>query len=109
MKIRKGDKVKVILGKDRGKEGKIEFVLGKDKKIFVTDANMYKRHVRKMKDMEGGILTIPKPMDISNVALICPNCNKVTRVGFKLAGTEKLRICRKCTKTIGLDEGKGKK
>lgn len=100
MKIKKGDKVKILLGKDRGKEGKVEYVLGKDKKVFVTDANIYKRHVKKMKGMEGGIISIPKPVDISNVALICPNCNKTTRVGLKIEGNEKLRICKKCQKEI---------
>jgi len=74
MKIRKGDKVKITLGKDRGKEGKVEYVSGKDKKVFVGGANLYKRHVRKHQDMQGGIIDIPKPLDVSNVALICPNC-----------------------------------
>ncbi|MBI4035511.1 50S ribosomal protein L24 [Candidatus Daviesbacteria bacterium] len=100
MKIKKGDKVKILLGKDRGKEGKVEHVRGKESKIFVGGANLYKRHVRKYKDMQGGIIDIPKPMDISNVALICPNCNKVTRVGFKLVGNEKVRVCHKCKKEI---------
>lgn len=100
MKIRKGDKVKVMLGRDLGKEGKVEFVLGKEKKVFVTDANIYKRHVKKQGTLEGGIIGIPKPMDISNVALVCPNCNKVTRVGFKIADGKKERICKKCGKAI---------
>lgn len=99
-KIKKGDKVKVMLGKDRGKIGKVEFILGKDQKVFVGGVNLYKRHVRKMQGMEGGILDIPKPMDISNVALICPNCNKVTRVGYKVDGDMKIRICKKCKKEI---------
>lgn len=100
MKIKKGDKVKIILGKDRGKEGKVEYVLGKDKRVFVGGANLYKRHVRKHGNIEGGIIDIPKSLDISNIALICPNCNKVTRVGFKLEGSDKIRICKKCKKEI---------
>lgn len=100
MKIKKGDKVKILLGKDRGKEGTVEYVLGKDNRVFVGGANLYKRHVRKMQNMEGGIIDIPKSMDISNVGLICANCKKVTRVGFKLVGNEKTRICKKCTKEI---------
>lgn len=100
MKIKKGDKVKVMLGKDRGKIGKVEFILGKDKKVFVGGVNLYKRHVRKMQNMEGGILDIPKPMDISNVSLICPNCNKVIRVSYKIDGDMKTRICKKCKKEI---------
>lgn len=100
MKIKKGDNVKILLGKDRGKEGKVEYVLGKDKKVFVGGANLYKRHVRKMKDLEGGIIDIPKALDISNVALICPNCKKITRVGYKIDGKNKIRICKKCGKEI---------
>lgn len=100
MKIQKGDKVKIILGKDRGKEGKVEFVLGKQEKIFVGGANIYKRHVKKHGTMEGGIIDLSKPMDVSNVALICPNCNKVTRVGYKILEKNKVRICRICKQEI---------
>lgn len=100
MKIKKGDKVKIMLGKDRGKEGKVEYVQASENKVFVGGANIYKRHVRKQGQIEGGIINIPKPLDVSNVALICPNCNKVTRVGYKKTGNEKMRICRKCEKEI---------
>lgn len=100
MKIKKGDKVKVLLGKDRGKEGTVESILAKQRKVFVAGANIYKRHVRKIKDMAGGIIDIPKPLDISNVALICPNCKKMTRVGYKTIGTDKIRVCKKCQKEI---------
>ena len=100
MKIKKGDKVKVLLGKDRGKEGKVVFVRGKEGQVFVEGANLYKRHVKKQGTTEGGIIDLPKPLDVSNVALICPSCNKVTRVGYKLEGTEKFRVCKKCGKAI---------
>lgn len=100
MKIKKGDKVKVLLGKDRGKAGTVEYILAKERKVFVAGANIYKRHVRKIKDMEGGIIDIPKPLDISNVVLICPNCQKMTRVGYKTIGTDKIRVCKKCQKEI---------
>ena len=100
MKIKKGDKVKILLGKDRGKEGKVEYVLGKDRRVFVGGANLYKRHVRKQRDIQGGIIDIPKSLDVSNVALICPNCNKVTRVGYATVGNEKVRICHRCKKEI---------
>lgn len=101
MKIKKGDKVKVLLGKDRGKEGTVEKVMAKKGKVFVERINLYKRHVKKMQNIEGGIIEIPKPLDISNVALICPNCKKITRVGFKMEGETKIRICKKCGKEIG--------
>lgn len=100
MKIKKGDKVKILLGKDRNKEGKVEHVLGKDRKVFITAANLYKRHVKKHGSLEGGIIDIPKPLDISNIALICPNCNKTTRVGLSIVGNLKTRICKKCKKEI---------
>ena len=100
MKIKKGDKVKILLGKDRGKEGKVVFVLGKEKRVFVEGANLYKRHVKKQGSIEGGIINIPKSLDVSNVVLVCPNCNKPTRVGLKLEGNEKVRICKKCGKEI---------
>ncbi len=100
MKIKKGDKVKILLGKDRGKEGKVVFVRGKDRKVFVEGVNLYKRHVRKQGTSEGGIINIPKPLDVSNVALICPGCHKAGRVGFKIEGNEKVRICKKCQKEV---------
>lgn len=100
MRIKKGDKVKILLGKDRGKMGKVELVLGKDGKVFVGGVNLYKRHVKKQRGLEGGIIEIPKPLDVSNIALICPNCSKATRVGYQMEGTTKMRICKKCKKEI---------
>lgn len=100
MKIKKGDKVKIILGKDRGKEGTVEYVLVKDNRLFVGGANLYKRHVKKMQGTEGGIIDIPKSLNVSNVVLICPNCSKPTRVGAKLTDKTKVRVCKKCEKEI---------
>ena len=99
-KIKKGDKVKVILGRDSGKEGEVQKVLPKKSQVIVSGVNVYKRHVRKTQGIEGGTLDIIKPVDISNVVLICPNCKKPTRVGFKISGKTKLRICKKCKKEI---------
>ncbi len=100
MKIKKGDKVKVLLGKDRGKEGTVEFVSASNKRVFVGGVNLYKRHVKKTAGMEGGIIDIPKSLNISNVGLICPNCKKLAKIGYKLEGKIKMRICRKCKKEI---------
>ena len=100
MKIKKGDKVKVLLGKDRGKEGTVEYVLAKKSRVFVGGVNLYKRHVRKTGNAEGGIIDIPKSLNVSNVGLICPNCKKITRIGFKLEKGIKTRICKKCQKEI---------
>ncbi|RJP46057.1 MAG: 50S ribosomal protein L24 [Armatimonadetes bacterium] len=100
MKIRKGDEVKILLGKDQGKTGKVMRVLPKDERVVVEGVNMYKRHVRKMGKSEGGIIEINKPVNISNVALICTNCKKTTRVAFKKDGQVKLRVCHKCQEVI---------
>ena len=64
MKIKKGDKVKILLGKDSGKEGTVEFVMAKEDKVFVSGVNIYKRHVRKVGNTEGGIINLPKPLDV---------------------------------------------
>ena len=100
-KILKGDNVKIMTGKDAGKDGVVEKVVGKDQKVFVGGVNLYKRHVRSMQGMEGGIIDLPKPVAVSNVQLVCPNCKKATRVGFKVEADKKIRICRKCNKEIG--------
>ena len=100
MKIKKGDKVKVLLGKDRGKEGVVELVRAGDDRVFVGGANLYKRHIKKTNGVEGGIIDIPKSLNISNVGLICPNCKKVAKIGYKIEGKIKIRICRKCKKEI---------
>lgn len=100
MKIKKGDKVKILTGKDAGREGIVRFVRTQDKKVFVEGANLYKRHVRKMEGAEGGIIDLPKPVDVSNLALICPNCKKTTKVGYEITKAGKVRICKKCGKEI---------
>lgn len=107
MKIKKDDEVKILLGKDRNKSGKVLRVYTKEDKVLVEGINMYKRHVRKMGEHEGGIVEISKPVNISNVVLVCPNCKKPTRVGFKIEGetkqsfsANKIRICKKCKEAI---------
>lgn len=93
MKIKKGDSVKILLGKDRGKTGVVDRVLSKKSKVVVAGLNLFKRHVKKQGQLEGGVIEITKPLDISNVILVCPNCKKTTRVSAK-------RICKKCGKEI---------
>lgn len=104
MKIKKGDQIKVLLGKDKGKIGTVERVLGKNNKVFIPGINVYKRHVPKkvasQASSEGGVIDIVKPLNVSNIALICPNCKKPTRIGFKKIGDTKVRICKKCQKEI---------
>jgi large subunit ribosomal protein L24 len=100
-KIIKGDNVKIMVGKDAGKDGVIEKVLNKNGRVYVGGANLYKRHVKSMQGVEGGIIDLPKSINMTNVQLICPSCKKPTRVGFKMEADKKLRVCRKCGKEIG--------
>ena len=105
MKIKKGDTVQILLGKDRGKTGTIERVFGKKEKVLIPGVNVYKRHVgKKVTGQEGGVVEISKPVNISNVALVCPSCKKITRIGLKIEGQAKIRICRKCGKEISGNE-----
>lgn len=100
MKIKKDDQVKIMVGKDQGKTGKVLRVLPKEGRVMVEGVNVYKRHVRRMGNQEGQILDIAKPLRISNVALVCPSCKATTRVGFKIEGDKKARICKKCQQII---------
>lgn len=100
MKLHKGDKVLVIAGKDKGREGKIEKVFPKRSKVLIPGINMYKRHMRKTQQQEGGIIEFAKPLPVSNVALICSECGKHTRIGYTIVNGEKQRVCRKCEAII---------
>lgn len=86
----------VMAGKDSGKTGAVEKILIKDGKVIVAGANLYKRHIKGREGVEGGVIDIPKPIDISNVQVVCKSCNKPTRVGFEGGKEGKKRICRKC-------------
>lgn len=98
MKIRKGDNVKILLGKDKARTGKVEKILGKANKIIITGVNIYKKHTKPQGEgKQGGIIEIPRPILVSKVALVCPKCNKAARVGFQISKTGvKERICKKC-------------
>src|ERR1035437_1297916 len=100
LKFKKGDTVKITAGKDKGREGKIEKILISESKVIVPGVNLYKKHVKGFGDVKGGVYDIPRPLGYGKVALICPKCKKITRVGFGKAGEEKVRICKKCKKEI---------
>jgi large subunit ribosomal protein L24 len=96
MKIRKGDKVKVISGKDRGKISSVLRVLKSDNKIVVEGVNMVKRHVKPgTVSKEGGIISIEKPIDVSNVMFYDETSKGTLRVGYKVIDGKKLRISKK--------------
>lgn len=97
MKIKKGDQVQIIAGKDRGKRGKVLSVIAPKGKIVVEGLNIVKRHKRPRKEGEKGQrVEIPAPLNVSNVMLVCSHCGKLTRVGYKIENEKKFRICKKC-------------
>ncbi len=101
MKIRKGDTVLIISGKDRGKRGKVLEALPKENRLLVEGVNLRKKHQRPKKSGEKGqIVTMPGPIPVSNVKLICSKCGKATRVGYKIEKEGKVRICKKCKQEI---------
>jgi large subunit ribosomal protein L24 len=110
MKIRKGDMVHVLSGKDRGKEGRVIDARPTDKRVVVENLNVVKRHMRPrpIRDANrmggtmiqpGGVIDRPAPIPVSNVMLICPTCNRPTRVGYKLKKIKgeqvKARVCKR--------------
>ncbi len=102
MNIKTGDKVKVIAGKDKGKTGKVVQVLPKLDRVVVEGANILVKHMRPRKQGEKGQkIQLPAPLNVSNVAFICPKCNKQSRIGNKiLENGKKVRVCKKCKETI---------
>lgn len=102
MKFKIGDNVKITAGKDKGRDGKIEKVFPKIFKVLVPGVNLYKKHVKGFQGQKGGIYDIPRPLGLGKIALICPKCKKVTRIGFSTKGEKKARICKKCLKEIDI-------
>lgn len=100
LKLKVGDLIKVTAGKDKGREGKVEKVFPSQDKILIPEINVYKKHVKGVGEVKGGIYDLPRPIMIAKVALVCPKCKKTTRVGFRMAGKDKVRFCRKCNKEI---------
>jgi large subunit ribosomal protein L24 len=100
MKIKIGDTVKVVIGKDKGREAKVEKTFPKESLVLLPGINIYKKHFKGSQGQKGGIYDIPRPLNIAKVALICPNCKKITRVGYRVMEKEKVRVCRKCGKEI---------
>ena len=100
LKFKTGDTIKITAGKDKGREGKIEKVISKESKVLIPGVNIYKKHVKGQQGQKGGIFEIPRPLGFAKIALICPKCKKVTRVGFKIVEKNKSRVCKKCKKEI---------
>ena len=97
MNIKKDDKVVVLSGKDKGKQGKILVSDPKAAKVVVEGVNVATKHQKPRKQgEEGGIIKVETPIYASKVQLVCPKCGKATRVAHKIEGDKKVRVCKKC-------------
>jgi large subunit ribosomal protein L24 len=95
-KIHKDDTVQVIAGKDKGKRGTVIRIVPKKDAVIVSGVNIVKKAMRKKSQQDqGGIAEIEAPLNISNVAIVCKKCGP-TRIGYKIDGEKKVRVCRKC-------------
>ncbi len=101
-RIRKGDTVKILSGKDRGKTGKVLRVDDGGERILAEGLNMKKKHVRpKRQDKKGEIILLPTPFNSSKAMPICPSCKKPARIGYKKNDSGvKSRVCKKCGQTF---------
>ncbi|MCU1303124.1 MAG: rplX [Candidatus Sulfotelmatobacter sp.] len=99
--IRRNDNVKVITGRDKGKEGRVLRVFPNDAKLLVEHVMIVKKHVRPnpQRNIKGGIAEQESRIAISNVQLVCPSCGPV-RIGHEMRGDRKVRVCRKCGTTL---------
>ena len=96
-KIRKNDTVEVIAGKDKGKRGTVVSVLLKKEAVIVSGVNIVKKAMKKKSQQDqGGIAEIEAPLNISNVAIVCKKCGRPVKIGYKMDGDKKVRVCRKC-------------
>jgi len=105
MNIKKGDTVKILYGKERGRRGPVVAVDPKKERVIVEGLNLYKRHLKgDGRTRTSEIVTIEKPFPISKIMLVCPSCDKATRVSIKQEGDKKVRVCKKCGKEITVDK-----
>lgn len=101
MTVRKGDKVRVIAGKDKGKEGKVLRAYPEKQRVVVENVHMIKKATRpSQRNPQGGIVEMEGTIHVSNVMLVCPNCGQPTRVGRRREDGVRIRVCKKCGKDI---------
>ncbi len=97
MKIKKGDNVKIMSGKDRGKTGTVLHAYPEENRVIVDGLNVFKKRSRpKKQGQKGETVLVPRPMPASKVMLICTNCKRPVRVGFRVEGARRVRFCKKC-------------
>lgn len=103
MKLRVGDEVLVTAGKDKGRRGKIEKIFPKQNKVLIPQINVYKKHQKGVGDQKGGIIEFARPLNVGNIAIVCPNCGKQTRIAYSVSkSNDKSRICAKCKKVLNI-------
>ncbi len=101
LNIKKGDKVVVISGKDKGTKGKVLGAMPKENRVVVEKVNMATRHRKpRQQGEQGGRIEMEAPINASNVMLVCPKCGVATRVAHSVVGDKKVRTCKKCKKNI---------
>ena len=99
--VKTGDTVVILSGKDKGKKGKVLQVSPKENKVIVEGCNMVTKHVKPRKQGDaGGIVKAEGAMYASKVQIVCPKCKKAVRVGHKIDGDKKVRVCTKCGATL---------
>lgn len=97
MRIKKGDTVEILSGNDKGKQGEVLTVIPKTEKIIVKGVNVRKKHVKPRKQgEEGGIIQTECAIHSSKANVVCPKCNKATKIGYSIEKDEKVRVCKKC-------------
>ena len=106
LRIRKGDEVVVIAGRDRGKRGKVQEVDGASRKVIVAGVNIGIRHTKPnpSKNQKGGIIEQPMALALGKVMVICPHCGEATRVAHRIEEDTKERICKRCGESIVVEE-----
>ncbi|HEY7139580.1 MAG TPA: 50S ribosomal protein L24 [Methylomirabilota bacterium] len=102
LSLRKNDTVLVIAGREKGKRGKVLFVLPAKERVIVEHVNMVKRHQRPTQKLrQGGIIEREAPLHVSNLMLVCGKCDKATRIGIQvLANDRRARVCRRCGELV---------
>ena len=107
-KFKVNDTVQIKAGKDKGRSGKVLEVNPKDHTVLVEGINLYKKHIKAKGNEPGQIITLPRPLSVASIALICPSCGKSTRIGFDASQKPKVRVCHLCRQVINSVSPKSK-
>lgn len=101
MKIKKGDQVKIIAGKDRGKTATVTAAFPKENKITVEGVNLYRKRVKpRQAGQKGEMVVVARPFSASNAMIVCPNCKTPSRIGHRAEANQKIRYCKKCRASV---------